>query len=203
MSTVRAVTEQRRSTRAQLNLPVRIRWQGPLGQSIELAETLDVSRTGLLFYRTQPLAVAAKLWVTYPFSKEGPAQPETPGRVVRVKTTPGGGQLVAIEFKPLPRPSLVPKTASHRGMERTPVALPVTIRTSGMPWGEEAMTLDVSDTGLRITTVRLYRVGEIVSVNLAAGRWAVAQGELPARVVRVDSVPDSVEHVVALKLEPR
>jgi len=168
---------------------------------MEIAETLDVSRTGLLFYRTEALAVAAKLWVAYPFSKESPAQPETPGRVVRVKTTPGGGQLVAIEFKPLPRPSLVPKAASQRRMERTPVALPVTIRTSGVPWGEEAMTLDVSDGGLRITTVRLYYVGEVVRVNLAAGRWAAAQGELPARVVRVDAVPDSIEHVVALQLE--
>ena len=52
MSTVRAVTDQRRATRAQLNLPVRIRWQAPLGPCIETAETLDVSRSGLLFYRT-------------------------------------------------------------------------------------------------------------------------------------------------------
>lgn len=200
MSTVRAVTEQRRATRAQLNLPVRIRWQGPLGQSIEIAETLDVSRTGVLFYRTQPMHVAERLWVTYPFSKESPAQPETPARVVRVKTTPGGGQLVALELKPLPRSTPAGLAASRRRTTRTAVALPLTIRPLNMPWGEEAMTLDVSDAGIRVTTTRQYQVGETVRVSLAAGRWAIAHGELPARIVRIDAVPDSVEHLVALEL---
>ncbi len=201
MATVRAVTDQRRATRAQLNLPVRIRWQGPLEQRIEHAETLDVSRTGLLFYRTQPLPVAARLWVTYPFSKESPAQPETPARVVRVKTTPGGGQLVAVELQPLPRPKVVASPPGQRTAERTAVALPFSVRRCGVPWGEEAMSLDVSDSGIRFTTPRQYQVGEVVRVVLAAGPWAAAQSELTARVVRVEPVPDSVEHHVAIQLE--
>lgn len=201
MSTVRAVTDQRRATRAQLNLPVRIRWQAPLGQCIETAETLDVSRSGLLFYRTQPRPVAARLWVVYPFSADSPTQPETPARVARVKTTPGGGQLVAVEFQPLPRPTVVPSPPGKRYAERTAVALPVSVRRAGLPWGEEAMSLDVSDSGILFTTPQQYQVGERVRVALAAGRWAVAQSEMTARVVRVESVPDSVEHRVAIHLE--
>jgi hypothetical protein len=184
-----------------LNLPVRIRWQAPLGQCMELAETLDVSRSGLLFYRTQPRPVAGRLWVVYPFSKDTPTQPETPARVARVKTTPGGGQLVAVEFQPLPRPTVVPSPPGKRYAERTAVALPVSVRRSGLPWGEEAMSLDVSDSGILFTTPRTYQVGETVRVALAAGRWAAAQSEMTARVVRVEPVPDSVEHRVAVQLE--
>lgn len=202
MSTSRAVEKQRRSSRVQLNLPVRIRWQGPLGQSLEFAETLDVSRTGLLFYRTAPMPVSARLWVTYPFSKENPSsQPETPARVARVKTTPGGGQLVAVEFQPLRRAAVPVAVANRRCGERTPVALAMSIRIPGVPWPEEAMTLDVSDGGMLFTTPRQYRIGETVRVTLAGGRWAAAHGELVARVIRVQPVPDSVEHHVALALE--
>lgn len=201
MSTSRAVTDQRRATRAQLNLPVRIRWQGPLGQCMELAETLDVSRSGLLFYRTQPRPVAARLWVVYPYASDSPTQPETPSRVARVKTTPGGGQLVAIEFQPLPRPRVVASPPGQRYAPRTAVALPVHVRRRGLPWGEEAMSLDVSDSGVLFTTAGQYQVGERVHVALAAGRWAAAQSEMSARVVRVEPVPDSVEHRVAVQLE--
>jgi hypothetical protein len=202
MASPRVLSEQRRASRAPLNLPLRIRWQGPLGQSVETAETLDVSRTGLLFYRTQPMPVCARLWVVYPFSKENAASlPETPARVVRVKTTPGGGQLVAVEFQPLRSAAVPVEVANRRRGQRTPVALAMSIRTPGVPWGEEAMTLDVSDGGMRFTTPRQYRVGETVRVALAGGRWAAAQGELAARVVRVEPVPGSVEHHVALRLE--
>ncbi len=200
MSTSRAVTDQRRATRAQLNLPVRIRWQGPLGQSIELAETLDVSRSGLLFYRTQPRPVAARLWVVYPYARDSPTQPETPARVVRIKTTPGSGQLVAVEFQPLPRPHVVASPPGQRYAPRTAVALPVSVRRMGLPWGEQAMSLDVSDSGILFTTAGQYQVGERVHVALAAGRWTVAQSELPARVVRVEPVPDSVENRVAVEI---
>ena len=88
--------------------------QAPLGQCMEMAETLDVSRSGLLFYRTRPRPVAARLWVVYPFAADSPTQPETPARVARVKTTPGGGQLVAVEFQPLPRPTVVPSPPGKR-----------------------------------------------------------------------------------------
>lgn len=195
------VNNHRRATRAPLNLPLRIRWQDSLRYCIEHAETLDVSRTGLLFYRTHPLRVAARLWVTYPYQKESPTQPEVPARVARVRTTPGGGQLVALEFQPLPRPAPIPMVKDTRRATRTPVALPLHVRRPHVPWGEEAMTLDVSDGGMQFTTSRQYCVDETLRVNLAAGRWAAAQGELTARVVRVEPIPESVEHRVALQLE--
>lgn len=200
-SSLTTMSNQRRATRAPLNLPLRIRWQDSLRYCIEHAETLDVSRTGLLFYRTQPLRVAARLWVTYPYDKESPAQPETPARVARVRTTPGGGQLVALEFKPLPRPAQIPMVKDTRRATRTPVALPLFVRRPHAPWGEEAMTVDVSDGGMQFTTARQYLVDERLCVNLAAGRWAAAQGELAARVVRVEPIAESVEHRVALELE--
>ena len=39
----------RKSPRARLHLPARIRWLGPLGMRLEITETIDVSREGLLY----------------------------------------------------------------------------------------------------------------------------------------------------------
>jgi len=97
----------------------------------------------------------------------------------------------------------VPSPPGKRYAERTAVALPIRVRRDGLPWGEEAMSLDVSDSGILFTTPRPYQVGEKVRVTLAAGRWAAAQSELTARVVRVDPVSDSVEHRIAVQLEER
>src|SRR5712691_4158563 len=85
------IKEQRRHPRAQLNLPVRLRWPTPLGQTTEVAETLDVCRGGLLIHRRDPCPIRAHLWVTFPFDSTLPlTQPETPARIARVKTTPTG-----------------------------------------------------------------------------------------------------------------
>jgi hypothetical protein len=109
--------------------------------------------------------------------------------------------LVAVEFQPLPRPRVVASPPGKRYAERTAVALPVSVRRAGLPWGEVAMSMDVSDSGILFTTPRPYEVGETVRVVLAAGRWAAAQKEMTARVVRVEPVADSVDHRVAIQLD--
>ena len=44
-----AVKDLRTSSRVPLTLPIRLRWQGALGQTMEVTQTLDSSRGGLLF----------------------------------------------------------------------------------------------------------------------------------------------------------
>ncbi len=201
------VTEQRRHPRAQLNLPVRLRWLTPLGQSTEVTETLDVCRGGLLIFRREPCRVKAMLWVTFPFDSSLPlTQPETPARVVRVNKTPAGGHLVAVEFEaPLRHAAEAGTSIDRRRRERIPLALPIRIRPSDSPWPEETMTIDLSDEGALFCTARLYAVGDIVHITLPPGtlgsRWA-SLAEVPARVVRVARLPGSVEQQVALALIP-
>lgn len=198
MSHTSKVLEQRRSSRVQLNLPVRLRWQSALHQTIEVSESLDVSRTGLLFYRTQAMPVNSRLWVMHPYSPEGAGgQPETPARVVRVKTTPGGGQLVAVEFEFPRRSAASAGKFNRRKNDRTSLALPLTVRRENIPWPEEFMTQDVSPSGVAFCTAQQYAMGEEVRVRVAYGPWAAA-GELRARVVRLQPVTDSVEQRVSL-----
>ncbi len=192
------VTDQRQSTRAPLNLPVRLRWQGALGQTVEVTQTLDSSRSGLLFYRTQAMAVNTRVWVTCPYSPESrDPMPETPARVVRVKTTPGGGQLVALMFDAPSRPAPLAGGPNLRAATRLPLALPLNVRLDDLPWPEQAMTSDISDSGVSFLTPRVYHHGEVVRVSVAHGAWG-RRGEAEARVVRVDPLPNSVEHRVAL-----
>lgn len=194
------VTDQRKSARVPLTLPVRLRWQGALGQTLEVTETLDSSRGGLLFFRTSALSVNARLWVTFPYSAESvEAQPEVPARVVRIKTTPGRGQLVAIEFLPLPRPEASAAVFNRRGTQRLPLALPMTVRFHEVPWPEHAMSRDISSYGVLFRTARQYSVGDVVCVSIPHGIWA-RRGEMEAHVVRVDSLSGSVEHGIALSL---
>ena len=70
--------------RVRMRVPARLRWTSPFGQKIELAETMDVSRGGLLLSSRELHAPGVLLWVTFPFDaslREG--QPEVPARVVR------------------------------------------------------------------------------------------------------------------------
>jgi hypothetical protein len=61
-----------------------LRWTTPLGQKIELCETIDVSRGGLLLSCKEPHATRVPLWVTFPYDASLPdGQPEVLARVVR------------------------------------------------------------------------------------------------------------------------
>ncbi len=200
---ISAVKDLRKSSRVPLTLPIRLRWQGALGQSIEITQTLDSSRSGLLFFRSEALPVNARLWVTFPYAADSrEAQPETPARVVRVKTTPGGGQIVAIEFERQSRPGPSLAVMNRRSSQRMALALPMTVRYHEVPWPEHAMTQDVSTYGVLFRTSRQYSLGDVVCVAIPHGVWA-RRGEMEGQVVRIDSVPQSLEIAVALALTTR
>jgi len=76
--------DSRQHRRVHLRLPVRLRWTAPLGQKIELAETIDVSRSGLLVSTKEAHSCGKSVWVTFPYDaslRDG--QPEVAAHVVR------------------------------------------------------------------------------------------------------------------------
>lgn len=76
--------------RARIRLPVRLRWTTPFGQRIELCETVDVSRGGLLLSSREFHADGVPLWVTFPYDASlHDGQPEMLARVVRCRALPG------------------------------------------------------------------------------------------------------------------
>jgi hypothetical protein len=76
--------ESREHRRVRMRLPVRLRWTTPFGQKIELGETIDVSRSGLLVSTKAPHNSGVPLWVTFPYdSSPGDGQPEMSARIVR------------------------------------------------------------------------------------------------------------------------
>lgn len=199
------LVEQRRYVRVSLQLPVRLRWMGPLRQTTEVTETLDVSRGGLMVYRPEPCAEGATVWVTFPFDPgDSAGQPETPARVVRVRTTPTGGNLIGLEFE-------LPKRAvrsvggfNRRAAERMPLAVPVSVWMGDLPWPEESMTMDVSETGLMFRSARQYQVGEIVRVapHGTPLPGSLGRKQRHARVVRIEPLKGAPEQRVALSFFP-
>src|SRR6266851_4432580 len=86
--------DRREHHRAQLRLPVRLRWSTPFGQKTEVCKTLDISRGGLLVPCNEAHALGVPLWVTFPYDpslRDG--QPEMLAKVVRV--TPGSNGFAA------------------------------------------------------------------------------------------------------------
>ena len=76
--------DNRQHRRVRLRLPVRLRWSAPFGQKIELAETIDVSRSGLLVSMKEAHSCGTSLWITFPYDaslRDG--QPEVAAQVVR------------------------------------------------------------------------------------------------------------------------
>jgi hypothetical protein len=76
--------DTRRHRRVRMRLPVRLRWTTPLGQKIELAETLDVSRSGLLVSSKESHTPGVRVWVTFPYDVSlSDGQPEILACVAR------------------------------------------------------------------------------------------------------------------------
>jgi len=187
-----ACTERRKHPRAPLRLPARMRWQGPLGMRIEMAETVDVSREGVLVHRNEPCEQMARVWIVFPYERNAGAsvQPENPGRIARVERDEAGGYWVAIRLEPQQRGATRPAGQERRRSERIPFALPIFVRLEGTPWPEESMTHDLSRNGARFETSHIYAAGETVIAQIPWGDWS-KKGEIHGRVVRVENVPDS------------
>ncbi|MGH9713799.1 MAG: PilZ domain-containing protein [Candidatus Acidiferrales bacterium] len=186
MSRLAPYIEIRRHPRAQLQLPVRIRWRGPIGMRLEVTQTIDVSREGLLVNRAEACELRAQVWVAFPFdsSVSMTGQPETPARVVRAEKAARGGYRVALHLELPPRDAPRPPTNERRSSPRVPFSLPIFVRVAGAPWPEESMTQDISRSGARFLTARIFARGDALLATLSWGEWAQA-GEIPARVVRV------------------
>jgi len=195
------VVEQRRNPRAQLHLPVRLRWLGPLGSLVEVSQTLDASRGGLLVYRTDSCMVGTRVWVTFPFDPAATdAQPEMAALVVRVKRTPTGGHLVALQLETRRSRDgcLIP--FERRRTPRIPLGLPVRVRPADTIWPEETMTLEVSGGGLTFESARLCQPGDSVRVQLPNGQWT-RSGESPAVIVHVEVRPGTAAQRVGIAWE--
>jgi hypothetical protein len=195
------LVEQRRHPRAQLHLPVRLRWLGPFGYRLEVSRSLDASRGGLLLCLPEACGEGARLWVTFPFdSATTSAQPETPARVVRVELASLSSFLIALEFESSTSYFSHPVESERRASARVPLALPLTARESSSPWPEQTMTTDISEGGMRFETSRLYSAGETVLLELRHGKWA-SKGEMPSRVVRIEAVPGAFEQRAAVEFK--
>jgi len=176
----------RKSPRARLCLPARLRWFGSLGMRLEITETIDVSREGLLIRRQEPCNPMARMWVVYPFnSSAAPIQPETPARIARVQPGANGGFYVGLQLQLPQRDSPLAGDDERRKSERFSFALPMFVRPANSVWPEEAMTQNISNAGVLFESARPYKPGETVFAKIPWGEWA-KQGEIPGRVVRSD-----------------
>ena len=210
--------DRREHHRAQLRLPVRIRWNTPFGQKIEVCKTLDISRGGLLVPCQEMHAPGVPLWVTFPFdSSIGGGQPEMLAKVISVRLARNGNgrtprsdaaeQAVALHFAPPFRPegngNGHAKDRERRNSPRRALAIPVRVRPRHIPWFEETMTMDISAHGLRFLSSREYQEGDSLLVSFeptASAPWPTAS-ETTARVLRIERVPNSAALAVTISRE--
>jgi hypothetical protein len=180
--------ELRKHPRAQLKLPARVRWRGPLGMRMESTHTLDVSRNGIRVQRNESCEPGSRVWVVFPFdaASASGAAPETPARVVRVESRNGTGYQVSLQLELPSRVASRPNDRERRACSRISFALPIFVRALGFPWPEESMTQNISRAGARFESAHIYSAGDAVLAKIPWGDWARA-GEIPARIVRVEN----------------
>jgi hypothetical protein len=210
--------DRREHHRAQLRLPVRIRWNTPFGQKTEVCKTLDISRGGLLVPCGETHAPGVPLWVTFPFdSSMGGGQPEMLAKVVSIRPERNGSgdkatkdsteRAVALHFalpfRPEGNGNGHPTERERRNSPRRPLAIPVRVRPPHFPWFEEAMTIDISAQGLRFASSREYQKGDSLLVSFEPGAsapWPMAS-ETAARVLRIERIPQSAALTVTISRE--
>jgi hypothetical protein len=212
--------DRREHHRAQLRLPVRIRWNTPFGQKTEFRKTFDISRGGLLVPCEEAHALGVPLWVTFPYDASmGDGQPEIMAKVVRVASRgqsngsesrdgSANQQAVAMHFA-LPARASSNGNGHRDGRERReaprrPLAIPVHVRPESIPWFEEAMTIDISANGLRFLSSREYQEGERLLISFgptALPPWSTTS-ECSARVVRIEAVPETASLAISVCRQP-
>lgn len=222
--------DHREHRRVLLRLPVRLRWSTPFGQQMEICETRDVSRAGLRVDCAATHAAGSAVWVAFPYDASLPAfQPEMLAQVVRAGDSRDGlsgasnpsaldhgasvsnaprnrtPRFAALHFCKAPRSSAnghnLSGSIERRTAPRRNVGVPVRIRAAGMPWFEDAMTLDVAAGSLRFLTAREYAMGERMGIAFPSFvPWnALAKGvEAAAQVVRVSKHDREVLQEVAV-----
>ena len=230
-------TDSREHRRVRMRLPVRMRWTTPFGQKIELGETIDVSRSGLLVSTKEFHTPGITLWVTFPYDASlSDGQPEILARVARcnevlgvIRSTNAREKVqsasaseqersakldqlaralgisdapatfaVAFHLKEQAHASSNGTTGGHeperRGSARRALAVPVRVHPEGIPWFEEAMTIDISAKGMRFRSHREYAPGDHLKIafeDSPAAPWH-GTGEFRSKVIRVAPVPGSI-----------
>jgi PilZ domain-containing protein len=182
--------EMRKHPRAQLRMPVRLRWRGPLGMRVEVTRSMDSSRDGIRIPRSESCEVGSRLWVTFPFdtNTSATAQPETPAHVVRVDQNAQRGYDVSLRLELPAKAAIRTKHTERRACSRITFAVPIFVRATGSPWPEESMTYDISRAGARFESAHIFAMGDTVLAKILWGEWESA-GEIRARVVRVEAEP--------------
>lgn len=200
----------RQHARVRLRLPVRLRWIAPFGQQTEICETRNVSKGGLLVSCKEHHNEGFPLWVTFPFDVAAPdQQPEVLARVLRCYRpgNNGGSEEIALHFESMPIaavPAAVsekiavppPKTGSFRN-----VALPIRVRPEHIPWFEEAMTVEVSAEEIRFVSHREYAPGDTLLVTFVGkdSRPWPGNGDTPAQIVKIDTLPKAAAVLVTIR----
>ncbi len=206
--------DNRAYRRVRLRLPVRLRWTTPFGYGCQIAETIDVSRGGLLIAASEAHLPGSLVWVTFPYDPLAPsAQPEMLASIVRL--TPAstclqagnganGGRHRGIALRiadGLARPA-GPKRAPQPERRKAPrrrIAVPVLVRPPRIPWFEEAMTLDASTAGVCFVTSREYQPGDTLLLCFAKAAptgWP-DETDVRAGVMRVQALSGGVSLAVA------
>ncbi len=189
MNRVAVPAELRKHPRAQLQLPARLRWRGPLGMRFAQAHTINVGRGGVLIQCGEGCDVSSRVWIAFPFDRNTSAtQPETPARVLRVGAASRGGYQIALQLESHSSESQRKIARERRTSPRIQFALPIFVRAADSPWPEESMTQDVSQAGARFESAHVYAAGDAVLAKIPWGEWEDA-GEMNARIVRVEAAP--------------
>jgi hypothetical protein len=204
--------ERRHRPRVLLELPVRVRWLGPFGLETEITQTRNASRDGILVSSDFSRQVGSLLWATFPYDAAVAfTESETPGNVVRCAATfairSAKANTIAIAFH---HHDLISESdtlaqnlfSAHSGRNdrrrHARIALAFLIRVerigqiSSLPrqeiesaqWPDETMTVEVSPAGMLFCTLRIYEVGEQLTIAAQPGR-KLSAGERRARVVRI------------------
>jgi hypothetical protein len=108
-----------------------------------------------------------------------------------------------LPFRPKSNGDAHAKELERRHRPRRLLALPFRVRPDHIPWFEEAMTIDVSTHGLRFVSSREYQEGQrlLVSFEPAAATPWPTPSETPARVVRIEGMPESAALAVTIVRE--
>lgn len=205
--------QRRQHARVRLRLPARLRWVAPLGQKYEICETRNVSRGGLLIACEEKHGLGMPLWVTFPFNPAGQdGQPEVLARVLRCGNGKEGARSftqIALHFE-----STIPHLMGGTGntprtvaqvSEKRPIAFSIRVRPQQVPWFEEVMTVEVSPASLRFITNREYSVGGALFVSFVSPEISPWQekGEILAKIIRVENIPQSTSLVITVERIPQ
>ncbi|HEX9761427.1 MAG TPA: PilZ domain-containing protein [Candidatus Acidoferrales bacterium] len=193
-------SKTRQRGRVQVEIPARIRQIAPPRNAVELTNSLDVSRNGMLFRTRGRYDLHTVVWVTLNYRPGVTAEPiEFPATVVRIDRRDDGSAEIALRFHSsradstpeasMPAaPPASPPTQSSTRRERTRARIALPVRVRSQTGVEETTTVDVSRNGVLFHSQSTYRVGERVDVIMPF-RPGLDAEEMPARIVRVTHVP--------------